>query len=62
MFPDLTKTFNFGFFAHRSSEVFKILQDYKRSWGLPVHTRYDNLDRVSQVCQNHKLLIDFCPL
>ena len=48
------------FHGHCSSKVFQTLYQ-NLAWGLPIHTRFDDLDLVSrsQVCQNNKLQIVF---
>ena len=38
-----------------------VLHYYNFAWGLPIHTRFEDLDFVSrlQICQNHELQIGF---
>ena len=51
MFPDFIKkktSFNVGLFEHYLSESFHILYAYNFSWGLPIRTRFDDLDHVSR--------------
>ena len=46
MFHDLTKLI-FGFFMDTvPSKIFLTLHDYSLAWGLPIHTRFDDLDLV----------------
>ena len=49
------------FQGHSSSKVFQTLYHYDLALGLPIHTRFDDLDAVSrsQVCYKHKLQIAF---
>ena len=49
------------FGRHCLREVFQTLCDYNLAQGLTVHTKFDDRDLISrsQVCQNHKLQIDF---
>ena len=56
MFSDLTKTL---ILAHCLKEAFQTLHDYYLARGLPIYTRFDDLDLIPklQVCQNHKLQI-----
>ena len=35
------------FCGHFVREVFQILHDYNLAWGLPIHTRFDDLDLIS---------------
>ena len=42
------QTFNVGLFEHYLSESFHILYAYNFSWGLPIRTRFDDLDHVSR--------------
>ena len=61
MFPYMDKNFIVGSHRHCSGVVFKTLHNYNLAWGLPICTRFGDLDLVSksQVCQNHKLQIVF---
>ena len=61
MFPDLTETFRWLFRGQYSSKFFQTLHCYNLALGLPIHTRFDDLDPFSraQMRQNHKLQIFF---
>ena len=60
MCSDLTKTLMLAI-SRTLKEVFQTLHDYCLARGLPIHTRFDDLDLASrsQVCLNHKLPIVF---
>ena len=64
MFPDLTKrkTYHWLFHRHCSSKVFQTLHYYNLAWGVPIHTRFEDLVSMSQVCQSHNLQIMFLDL
>ena len=55
------KLFHWLFHRHCSNEIFQTLHNYNLAWGLPVLTRFDDLNIVSrsQVYQTHKLQIVF---
>ena len=58
MLPDLTK------FLSSSSRTllkrgFQTLHYCNFAWGLPIHTRFDDLDPWSQVCRDRKVQIVF---
>ena len=60
VFPYLTqKKFHWLFHGSCSSKGFQTLHYYNLPWGLPIHTRFGDLNLVSrlQVCLNHKLQI-----
>ena len=58
MFSDFRRT-NVGFLVDFIYETSFKLHDCNLAWGLPIHTRFDDLYLISrsQVCQNHKLQI-----
>ena len=66
-FPIWQKINCWLFHGHCSSQASQTLCYYNLAWGLPIHTRFDDLDLVSRslVSQNNELQIvfflDLCP-
>ena len=60
VFSDPTKLQRWLLGGHRLMEAFQISRDFNLAQGLAIHTRFDDLDLISnlQICQNHKLPTD----